>query len=132
MAADTPGRKGKAEKGGKDGLSEIVRIMSRDGLTVKDITARLMGEGQPALMGEGECNPCFEESAGILYCDGSGTAVLPFPATGVPVMLLVTNGVPQWVNHSSYLNPVPNNPNGPLESAPQPRESNGGPEEPPM
>jgi hypothetical protein len=128
MAADTPGRKGKAEKGGKDGLSEIVRIMSRDGLTVKDITARLMGD-QPALVGEGECNPCFEESAGILYCDGSGVRVLPFGGSGVPVLLLVTGGVPAFVNHHSYLNTATDNPNGPVdpERAPAPRESNGGP-----
>ena len=102
--------------------------LCRDGLTVKDITARVMGEGEPAAMGSGECNPCFEESAGLLFCTGSHKQVLPFPATGVPVLLLVTNGVAQWVNHGSYLNTVPNNPNGPLESAPPPRE-NGGPGE---
>ena len=122
--SDTPGRKGRGEKGGKDGLSEILRIMSRDGLTVKDITARVMGEGGPAVVGEGDCNPCFEQNAGLMYCDGSGVRVLPFGDTSVPVLLLVTGGVPQFVNHSSYLNPIPQPPpNGPLEAAPPPRES---------
>jgi len=96
-------------------------------LTVKDIVAAFTGE--PALVGSGDCNPCFEENAGLMYCDGSGTAVLPFPATGVPVLLRVTNGVMEWANHGSYLNPIsPPPPNGPLESAPPPRE-NGGPGE---
>ena len=120
--SDTPGRKGRGEKSKADWLSEIHRIMAKEGLTVKDIVAAFTGE--PALVGSGDCNPCFEENAGLMYCDGSGVRVLPFGDTSVPVLLLVTGGVPQFVNHSSYLNPIPQPPpNGPLEAAPPPRES---------
>lgn len=30
----------------------------------------------------GDCNPCFEQSAGLLTCDGSNPVVVPFPADG--------------------------------------------------
>lgn len=65
---------------------------------------------QPAI------NPCEQESAGFLTCDGVNQVVVPFPSGG-PWRVLVTNGVITFENAAGG--------GGGVEAAPAPRESNG-------
>jgi len=129
---DTPEKKGRAKKSKADRLSEILRIMANSGLTIKDIEAAFTGEPMPVGSGDcSGCDPCFEESAGILTCTGTGKHVIPFPDTTVHVVPYFTSaGHAGWANLAALMNTVPPNPNGPagVEAAPPPRE-NGGPGE---
>ena len=105
--AKTPKGQG---KGGKESrLAEVRRIVAEEGLTIADV----FPEDEPPMPPE---NPCFEQSAGFLICNGSSQEVIAFPSGG-PWRVVVTNGVITFEN-AAGLNAV--------EQAPEPRAAGGG------
>ena len=108
MAKTPKGRDGKGDR--KARLAEVRRIVSENGLTVEDVFP------EPA-DSEAAVNPCENESAGLLICNGSSQEVVAFPSGG-PWVLQVTNGVITFANAAGVS----------AEQAPPPRE-NGNPGE---
>jgi hypothetical protein len=106
MAKTPKGRDGKGDR--KARLAEVRRIVSENGLTIEEV---FPDDTQPA------ANPCENESAGFLICNGSSQEVVAFPSGG-PWVLQVTNGVITFANAAGVS----------AEQAPAPRP-NGGPDE---
>ena len=108
--AKTPGRKGQ-EKGGKEKrLADVRRIIAEDGLTIADV----FPASDPLDPGVAT-NPCAQESAGFLVCNGSEQEVVAFPAGG-PWRVVVTDGVVTFENAAGA---------NAVEAAPPPRENGG-------
>jgi hypothetical protein len=105
MAKTPKGRDGKGDR--KARLAEVRRIVSENGLTIEDV---FPDDTQPA------ANPCENESAGFLICNGSSQEVVAFPSGG-PWVPQVTNGVITFANAAGA---------SAVESAPPPRENGPG------
>lgn len=97
-----------AKKGGKEKrLAEVRRIVAEEGLTIKDVFPGEVTPLDPATA----ANPCAEQSAGFLICNGSEQEVIAFPSGG-PWVVQVTNGVITFANAAGV---------SAVERAPEPR-----------